>query len=202
MTSRMLYLLGELKREMNGAVASAMRFYGAEYGLNYGVSIPTIRALARSEEREHRFAKYLYQQDIRELKLLSLWLAEPSQLNTPEKLRFWAQGIINSELAEEAAFALLFEVDSIEAWLNEESELLQYCAVMSLANAKQIDFARVTPQLQHLLSLSPSLLPKGIVALLESVAHKGDSESVNRFIESLPHNKSCAYIRDEMSWRI
>ena len=48
-TSRMVALLGELRRERNGAVADAMRCYGAPYGLNYGVSLPTLRTLARAE---------------------------------------------------------------------------------------------------------------------------------------------------------
>ena len=48
-TSRMVALLGELRRERNGAVADAMRCYGAPYGLNYGVSLPTLRKLARAE---------------------------------------------------------------------------------------------------------------------------------------------------------
>ncbi len=39
-TSRMVALLGAMRRERNGAVADAMRYYGADYGLNYGVSLP------------------------------------------------------------------------------------------------------------------------------------------------------------------
>ena len=49
LTSRMVYLLGELRREMNGAVADSMRYYGTRYGLNYGVSLPTIRTIASKE---------------------------------------------------------------------------------------------------------------------------------------------------------
>ena len=59
-TSRMVALLGELRRERNGAVADAMRCYGAPYGLNYGVSLPTLRKLARAETPDHDFARYLY----------------------------------------------------------------------------------------------------------------------------------------------
>ena len=57
-TSRMVALLGELRRERNGAVADAMRCYGAPYGLNYGVSLPTLRKLARAETPDHDFARY------------------------------------------------------------------------------------------------------------------------------------------------
>ena len=48
-TSRMTTLLGAFRRERNGAVADSMRFYGRPYGLNYGVSLPTLRRLARAE---------------------------------------------------------------------------------------------------------------------------------------------------------
>ena len=64
-TSRMVALLGELRRERNGAVADAMRCYGAPYGLNYGVSLPTLRKLARAETPDHDFARYLYLQEVR-----------------------------------------------------------------------------------------------------------------------------------------
>ena len=42
----MAALLGELRREMNGAVVESMQRGEGGYGLNYGVSIPTIRAIA------------------------------------------------------------------------------------------------------------------------------------------------------------
>ena len=64
-TSRMAALLGAFRRERNGAVADSMRFYGAPCGLNYGVSLPTLRTLARAEAADHDFAKYLWRQDVR-----------------------------------------------------------------------------------------------------------------------------------------
>ena len=105
-TSRMVALLGELRRERNGAVADAMRCYGAPYGLNYGVSLPTLRKLARAETPDHDFARYLYLQEVRELRLAALHIARPESL-TPDEFPAWAAGIVNSEVAEEAAFAFL-----------------------------------------------------------------------------------------------
>ena len=102
-TSRMVALLRELRRERNGAVADAMRYYGAPYGLNYGVSLPTLRRIARAEAPDHAFARYLYRQDVRELRLAALHIARPESL-TPDEFPAWAAGIVNSEVAEEAAF--------------------------------------------------------------------------------------------------
>ena len=52
-TARMAALLGELRREMNGAVAESMQRGEGGYGLNYGVSIPTIRAIAARVGADH-----------------------------------------------------------------------------------------------------------------------------------------------------
>ena len=113
-TSRMVALLRELRRERNGAVADSMRYYGTPYGLNYGVSLPTLRRIARAEAPDHGFARYLYRQDVRELRLAALHIACPACF-TPEEFPAWAAGIVNSEIAEEAAFALLSRAEAFPA---------------------------------------------------------------------------------------
>ena len=55
-TSLMISLLGALRREMNGAVADAMHYYGKRYGLNYGVSLPTIRTIAAEQPTNNSLA--------------------------------------------------------------------------------------------------------------------------------------------------
>ena len=113
-TSRMTALLGEIRRERNGAVADSMRLVGRPYGLNYGVSLPTLRRLARAETPDHDFAEFLFRQDVRELRLAAFHIAEPDRL-TPDDSAFWAAGIDNNELAEEAAFALLSRAGAFPA---------------------------------------------------------------------------------------
>ena len=56
----MIALLGAMRKQMNGAVADAMYYYGADYCLNYGVSLPTVRQIAREQEKNHALALYLY----------------------------------------------------------------------------------------------------------------------------------------------
>lgn len=77
-TSLMISLLGALRREMNGAVADAMHYYGKRYGLNYGVSLPTIRTIASEQPTNNSLALYLYKQDVRELRLAALHIADRS----------------------------------------------------------------------------------------------------------------------------
>ncbi len=198
MTSKMAFLLGELRREMNGAVVGSMRYYGKEYGLNYGVSIPTIRSLGRDEVKDNRFAKYLFQQEVRELRLVSLWFAEPNLVS--EDLAFWARGIINSEVAEEGAFILFSKVPTVVEWLDTKDEMLQYCAVMAISGRAKIDLCALKPQLLNLLGANPALLPKAVIVLLERAHMQGDD--VREFLEDMPSNEACNNIREEMAWRM
>lgn len=136
LTARMVALLGAMRRERNGAVADAMRYYGANYGLNYGVSLPTVRSLARAVGRDHEFARFLYRQQVRELRLAALHIAEPERL-TADEYAFWGDGLCNSELAEEAAFALLGRIAAFDGlfhlWCGEGIPLQGYAAVMAAA---------------------------------------------------------------------
>ena len=149
-TSRMVALLGELRRERNGAVADAMCLCGKPYGLNYGVSLPTLRRIARAETPDHDFARYLYVQDVRELRLAALYIAQPERV-TADEADFWAAGIINSEVAEEASFALLSRVgvlpELFRSWITA-SPLLQYAALLAAARSPQASLAWVDAALE------------------------------------------------------
>ena len=139
-TSRMVALLRELRRERNGAVADSMRYYGTPYGLNYGVSLPTLRRIARAEAPDHGFARYLYRQDVRELRF------------TPEEFPAWAAGIVNSEIAEEAAFALLSRAEAFpalfSAWIASPDALLQYAALLAAARSPRLTASWVAPAVE------------------------------------------------------
>lgn len=146
----MVALLGELRRERNGAVADAMCLCGKPYGLNYGVSLPTLRRIARAETPDHDFARYLSVQDVRELRLAALYIAQPERV-TMDEAAFWAAGIINSEVAEEASFALLSRVgvlpELFRSWITA-SPLLQYAALLAAARSPQASLAWVDAALE------------------------------------------------------
>ncbi len=151
-TSRMTALLGEIRRERNGAVADSMRLVGLPYGLNYGVSLPTLRRLARAETPDHDFAEFLFRQDVRELRLAAFHIAEPDRL-TPDDSAFWAAGIDNNELAEEAAFALLSRAGAFPAlfglWIAPSQPLLlRYAALMAAARWPQAPGEWIAPALE------------------------------------------------------
>lgn len=228
----MAALLGRFRRERNGLVADTMQYRGRRYGLNYGVSLPTVRAIARAERRDHEWARFLYVQDVRELRLAALWIADPASV-TPDEFSTWAEGITNSEVAEECALALLSRApQAVEwglSWCASDDELLQYAGLLGLSRVPQLDFGRwpkIEPQsvkkptteseppaifgpltevVRHVLTTRPPspLLARGVVALLSTVILDPHlHQEVVTLLGSLGEGDSIRYVREEMAWRM
>lgn len=208
-TSQMIALLGAMRKQMNGAVADAMYYYGADYGLNYGVSLPTVRQIAREQEKDHALALYLYKQQVRELRLAALHIAQAEAI-TMEELPTWAEGVINSEIAEEMAFALLPHTtilsDIFAAWSESDNEFLAYATLMAAARselARDTNIVNVTPNILSRFSAS-RIIAQGVVALL-AAAYDCDAEArkaVAEVIEELEESPAADYVKEEMSWRM
>lgn len=202
----MIYLLGELRREMNGAVADAMRYYGTRYGLNYGVSLPTIRSIAATEPQDNELALYLYKQDVRELRLAALHIAQPSEFMPSQEA--WRDGITTSELAEEMAFALLCKVDNFsqiyDTWSHSEQEFIAYAALMAAARRGGEECSRALESLHEVVQLHPSsrLVAQGTIAVMSATLTQNLSAQVRHTLTSLPDCPIKEYIVEEMSWRM
>lgn len=205
-TSRMLALLAELRRDRNGMAADAMCSYGGQYGVNYGVAAHTIRDRAKSEGKDHAFAEFLYRQDVRELRIAGLWIAEPERI-TPADFHFWAAGIINSEIAEQAALALLADVERIDdllaAWSESDNVLLGYAAMLAAARNVERDDEAAFGAIYRIIDAFPDnrLAGQGSVALLAAIAER-DAEAVRSFVNTLPETPTTQFVREEIAWRV
>lgn len=203
----MITLLGKMRKQMNGAVADAMFYYGANYGLNYGVSLPTVREIAQQEERDHLLAQYLFKQQVRELKLAALHIADPAEL-TPTTAEEWAAGINNSELAEEAAFVLLHRVPTVQEiiaqWMASNNEFAAYAAMMTAARCKSLS-AKELSLIAKVVERYPTSRPiaQGAVAMLAAAYLNEElKDCVKEVLASLAPSAAADYINEEMSWRM
>ena len=119
----MVEILRRLKPERNGAVTGEMEGRGVRYGLNYGVAIPVIRRVARDYAPDPALAEYLFRQDIRELKLAAVYVADPAAV-AAEQMERWAGGMPADEIMEHAAMSLFYAspeaVLVIPAWLDAD----------------------------------------------------------------------------------
>lgn len=208
-TQRMISLLGRLRKQMNGAVSESMQRDGQKYGLNYGVSIATVREIVAEETPDYEFAKYLYKQQVRELRLAACHLTEPSRVDINE-FPFWARGIVNSELAEELAFALLSKIYDINSlmgvWTVESSELVAYAALMAASRNERTTTEVAFIATENAVRANPNsvLIANGVVALMCYVASRDKSAKVGVpiLLERLADCPAKEIIVDELSWRL
>ena len=206
-TSRMVALLGALRKAMNGAVLDSFCCYGAAYGLNYGVAIHTLRDMARGVGEDDGFARYLYRQQVRELRIVALWTASPAEVRSVEDAEFWAEGIINSEVAEQAAQALLCRVEPIDelltAWSSQSNELLCYAAMLAAARSERVSVECVASAVERVVRNFPDnhLAAQGAVALAVSLITK-NRPTVSRLLALSDDTPTAKFLRDEVAWRL
>ena len=196
-------LLYRLRKEMNGAALDTMRYFGADYGRNYGVQIYAIRNLAREIGTDHSLAEYFYTQDIREAQLVALWIADAEQVKA-EVFDFWGKGIINSEVAEQASHALFSRISQIAEllteWCSSDNALLAYCALLSAARNGGVEVATAVESIISAVANFPDnrLVAQGATALAINLP----DESVQQLLCQLPENPTARLLREEVEWRV
>ena len=203
-TQQMIELLGNLRREMNGAVADSMYYSGKRYGLNYGVSIPTIRSIARNVQPDMSLAKYLLTQQVRELQLAALHIVPVEELTADDAIAI-EKHINNSELAEEASFALFGRCSCFnelsERWMDSGNEQLMYCALLSAARNPIADRITIATKLPAIITADTSnIVAQGAISLLTAIANSSDKEVVGDLLNALPDTSASDKIREEVAW--
>ena len=196
-------LLYRLRKEMNGAALDTMCYFGADYERNYGVQIYAIRNLAREIGTDHDLAVSFYTENIREVRLVALWIADAERVEVTD-FPFWAEGIINSEVAEQASHALFSRIapisELLSAWCSSDNALLAYCALLSVARKGGVE-ARMAVKaiVQAVTTFSDNrLVAQGATALAINLA----DEAVKELLEKLPDNPTAKLLREEIAWRV
>ncbi len=196
-------LLFRLRKEMNGVALDTMRYFGADYERNYGVQIYAIRNLAREIGTDHELAEYFYMQNIREVRLVALWIADAERVAAPD-FDFWASGIINSEVAEQASHALLSRVadvaELLQRWCSSDNALLAYCALLAAARNGGVEpTVTVSAILSAVENFSDNrLVAQGATALAINLPDK----AIKNLLENLPATPTAQLVKEELSWRI
>jgi 3-methyladenine DNA glycosylase AlkD len=103
-------IVEKISQYQNGVAAETMNKMGLNYAINYGLSLPQVDSIANAIKRNIDLAFFLWKQDERESKLLSLRLLKDFQLND-EQINEIIAGITNIELAEQAVFQLFIKGD-------------------------------------------------------------------------------------------
>ncbi len=127
MQNKLKQIRTQLRLSMNGIVSTSMREKGASYKMNFGVSIPKLKEIALTHEKDDDLADALWKEDVREMKILATLLQSFDSF-TQEKAETWAQMINQTEIAEQYSFNLLqnlhYAEDLAAKWILQDNEYL------------------------------------------------------------------------------
>jgi 3-methyladenine DNA glycosylase AlkD len=118
------------RQMMDGAVAKSMRDKGADYRLNWGATLPRLRAKADELGPNYSLAIALFKENVRECKILATMVMPPNEV-LPEVIDIWMEQITTQEIAEQAAFNLFqylpYAPEKAYTWMASEKPLYQLC---------------------------------------------------------------------------
>ena len=95
---------------MNGVASRSMRDKGADYKINWGVSMPDLQQMALEYGKDYELAIELWKEDIRECKILATMLMPPEQMPA-EIVDIWMEQTHSQEMVEMACFHLYQHLD-------------------------------------------------------------------------------------------
>lgn len=124
--------IAEIKRNlrlsMNGVVSDQMKINGIHYKLNFGVSIPRIREIAKMYPPNHDLAQRLWMLQIRETMIMAS-LLEPAEKFSKELAEQWSTSFNQIEIIEQTCMNLLSKIDSapqlVSEWIKSDNEWIK-----------------------------------------------------------------------------
>lgn len=126
----------EFRLYMNGITSAQMRKMGMNYNIIFGISIPHLKEIAAKFPKEKELAHDLWKENIRESKLLAIYLLPEEEYYTVADS--WVTGCRYCENADHLAHTILQRLPDATAkaleWIENETELTRYCGFQTLSH--------------------------------------------------------------------
>lgn len=205
--------LGFIMQNQNGEAAKQMNHAGIAYNMNYGVSLLMLKDFAQSIGYNQTLAQQLWSENIRETRLLSIFLRDPEKI-TPDE----ADGLVNQlstgELVENASQHLFWKMpfaeDKIAQWIPSDETFVKMAGIFTAFRLVKMSdsvsenfFGLLFDLIKSETDQNVIYIKKGLSLLLINMASKSSDakERVSEFIEKLdPDNsEACRFIVTNVS---
>ena len=134
---KILEIKKSVRLAMNGVVSSLQRKQGLDYKINFGVEIPRLKEIASHTPKERSLALALWNENIRECKMLAIFLM-PSSEFTAADAQAWIAEAPFTEIADQLTMHLLRRLDSAATlsleWIERGEALFPYCGFLTLSH--------------------------------------------------------------------
>lgn len=162
----------ELRAAMNGILSAKMREAGAPYKLVFGVELPRLQSIANEFRPSRQLAQELWNENIRECKLLATMLMPPQEF-LPEMADIWVDEIPTAEVAQVLCMQLLSKeswcaVTAFE-WIASPSQMRQLCGFLCIARLLQQGAQLQERSISELKDQAQSLLPTADLHLRKAI---------------------------------
>ncbi len=173
------------RRAMNADLSNSMRAHGVVYKLNFGVPAPRMRLISESFEKNVEDATYLWNEDVRESKILATYLF-PKESMTLELALEWAKQIKYTEIADQITMNLFsqlsFAGELVDKLLQSQEVMLRYTAyrlqIRLLMQGQRVEGERLSNLLNEakvdLLS-DASYLAQAAVQIMDRLGEQSDA---------------------------
>ena len=162
----------ELRAAMNGMLSAKMREAGAPYKLIFGVELPRLQSIASEFHPSRMLAQELWNENIRECKLLATMLMPPQEF-LPEMADIWMEEIPTAEVAQILCMQLLSKepwcaVAAFE-WIASPTPMRQLCGFLCIARLLQQGAILQDRTIEELKDQAQSLLPNADLPLKKAI---------------------------------
>ncbi|MCF0195847.1 MAG: DNA alkylation repair protein [Bacteroidaceae bacterium] len=163
----------ELHAAMNGVAATRMRESGMSYRMIFGVELPRLREIASGYTPSRQLAQALWNQPVRECKLLACMLM-PEQEFLPEVADIWLEECPTTECVQVMAMCLLsqhrWSAEWAFRWVAADNPNHQLAGLLVIVRLLS-DGAEFNPRsLEELHNQLTSLLPTANLPIRKAVA--------------------------------
>ena len=135
-TDKVREIKKSLRLAMNGVVSTLQRRQGLDYKINFGVEIPRLKGIAQAHEKDKELAVTLWQDNIRECKMLAIFLLPDSEIESVADK--WIAETMFTEIADHLAMHLLCKLpdawDKALQWIADSEGLHAYCGYLTISH--------------------------------------------------------------------
>ena len=126
----------DLRLSMNGVVSTLQRNQGLNYKINFGVEIPRLKGIASKYEKSEELAMTLWNDNIRECKMLAIFLMpESGYTDVAEK---WIEETPFTEIADHLTMVILSNLPNAATkaigWIQNSNGMFRYCGFITLTH--------------------------------------------------------------------